>query len=63
MVFLWRFGISVGFFEEVMGLDFHDQGKFVKRINASFLVFIPKKGKLMILRILLISLMGSYTSC
>ncbi|RVW96305.1 Transposon TX1 uncharacterized 149 kDa protein [Vitis vinifera] len=35
------------FFEgEVMGFfkEFHDQGKFVKSINASFLVLIPKKG-------------------
>ena len=32
--------------EEVMGFfkDFHDQGKFVKNINAFFLVLIPKKG-------------------
>ena len=32
--------------EEVMGFfkDFHDQGRFVKSINASFLVLIPKKG-------------------
>ncbi|RVX03908.1 putative ribonuclease H protein [Vitis vinifera] len=29
----------MGFFKE-----FHDQGKFVKSINASFLVLIPKKG-------------------
>ena len=29
----------MGFFK-----DFHDQGRFVKSINASFLVLIPKKG-------------------
>ena len=29
----------MGFFK-----DFHDQGKFIKSINASFLVLIPKKG-------------------
>ena len=29
----------MGFFK-----DFHDQGKLVKSINASFLVLIPKKG-------------------
>ncbi|RVW20626.1 Transposon TX1 uncharacterized 149 kDa protein [Vitis vinifera] len=29
----------MGFFK-----DFHDQGKFVKSINASFMVLIPKKG-------------------
>ena len=32
--------------EEVIGFfkDFHNQGKFVKSINAFFLVLIPKKG-------------------
>ena len=32
--------------EAVMGVfrDFHQHGKFVKRLNASFLVLIPKKG-------------------
>ena len=29
----------MGFFK-----DFHDQGKFIKSINASFIVLIPKKG-------------------
>ena len=40
----WQF--SWGFLkEEVMGFfkDFHDQGKFIKSINASFMVLIPKK--------------------
>ena len=42
---LWQFSWSF-LKEEVMGFfkDFHDQGKFVKSINASFLVLIPKKG-------------------
>ena len=29
----------MGFFK-----DFHDKGKFIKSINASFIVLIPKKG-------------------
>ena len=41
----WQFGWSF-LKEKVMGFfkDFHDQGKFVKSINASFMVLIPKKG-------------------
>ncbi|RVW90110.1 Transposon TX1 uncharacterized 149 kDa protein [Vitis vinifera] len=41
----WQFSWSF-LKEEVMGFfkEFHDQGKFVKSINASFLVLIPKKG-------------------
>ena len=40
----WQFSWSF-LKEKVMGFfkDFHDQGKFVKSINASFLVLIPKK--------------------
>ena len=41
----WQFSWSF-LKEKVMGFfkDFHDQGKFIKSINASFLVLIPKKG-------------------
>ena len=41
----WQFSWSF-LKEEVMGFfkDFHDQGKFIKSINASFIVLIPKKG-------------------
>ena len=40
----WQFSWSF-LKEEVMGFfkDFHDQGRFVKSINASFLVLISKK--------------------
>ena len=33
--------------DEVLGFfrDFHEQGRFVKSLNASFLVLIPKKGR------------------
>ena len=39
-IYSWEFVKSevLGFFRE-----FHDQGRFVKNLNASFLVLIPKK--------------------
>ena len=42
MVF-WQF--SWNFVKEVMGFfrEFHEQGRFIKCLNATFLVLVPKK--------------------
>ena len=41
----WLFGWDV-VKGEIMGFfrEFHERGKFVKSLNATFLVLVPKKG-------------------
>lgn len=48
---------SIGFFK-----NFHEKGRFVKSLNASFQVLFPKKGGLKTLRTL-ISLVVAFISC
>ena len=42
----WQFSWDI-VKEDIMRLfkDFHDSGEFVKNLNATFLVLVPKKGK------------------